>query len=89
MKELSDHPDIIITKANKGDAVVIRDVKDYISETHRQLNNKDHYKILNKYPTTTNAKLVNDTTKRFKKEKFLKEKITDGLKESNPKSPKF
>ena len=35
MKELSGHPDIIITKANKGDAVVVRDVKDYISETHR------------------------------------------------------
>ena len=47
-KELSDHTDIIITKANKGGAVVIIDVKDYINEAHRQLNNKDHYKILNK-----------------------------------------
>ena len=47
-KELSDHTDIIITKANKGGAVVIIDVKDYINEAHRQLNNKDHYKIVNK-----------------------------------------
>ena len=75
MKELSDHTDIIITKADKGGAVVFMDVKKYINEAHRQLNNKDHYKILNKDPTTTNAKLVNDTIQRFKKEKLLKKKL--------------
>ena len=42
MKELSDYTDIIITKAYKGRAVVIMDVKDYINEANRQLNNKDH-----------------------------------------------
>ena len=61
MKELSDHTDIIITKADKGGAVVIMNVKDYINEAHRQLNNKDDYKILNKDPTTTNAKLDQQT----------------------------
>ena len=78
MKELNDHTDIIITKADKRGVVVIMDVKDYINEVHRQLNNKDHYKILNKdpkRPTTTNAKLVNDTIQRFRKEKLLKEKL--------------
>ena len=66
------------------------DVKDYINEAHRQLNNKVHYKILNKDSTTTNAKLVNDTIQRFKKEKLHKEKIADGLKVSNPqKTRKF
>ena len=89
MKELSDHTDIIITKADKGGAVVFMDVKNYINEAHRQLNNKDHYKILNKDPTTTNTKLVNDTIQRFKKEKLLGEKIADDLKVSNPKTPKF
>ena len=44
MKELSDHTDIIITKHNKGGAVAIMDVKDYINEAHCQLNNKDCYK---------------------------------------------
>ena len=43
IKELSDLTDIIITKADKG-AVVITDIKDYINEGHRELNNKDHYK---------------------------------------------
>ena len=89
MKELSDHTDIIITKADQGGAVVIMDVEDYINEAHRQLNNKDHYEILNKDPTTTNAKLVNDAIQRFKKEILLKENIADGLKVSNSKTPKF
>ena len=89
MKELSDHTDIIITKSDKGGAAVIVYVKDYMNEAHCQVNNKDHYKILNKKLTTTNAKLVNDTIQRFKKEKLLKEKIADGLKVPNPKTPKF
>ena len=74
-KELSDHTEIIITKADKGGSTVITDVKDYINEAHRQLNNKSHYKILNKDSTTTNAKLVNDTIRRFKTEKLLKERL--------------
>ena len=89
IKELSDHTDIMITKTHKQGAVVIMDLKDSIKETHHQLNNKDHYKIFNKEPTTTNTKLVNDTIQRLKKKKLLIEKIADGLKVSNPKTSKF
>ena len=39
MKELSERVGIIITKADKGGAVVIVDVKDYIKQAERQLNN--------------------------------------------------
>ena len=65
------------------------DVKDHINETHCQFNNKDHSKKLNKDPTTTNAKLVNDAIQSFKKQNLLKDKIADVLKVSNPKTPKF
>ena len=40
MKEVSDDTGIIITKSDKGGAVVIMDVKDCVNEAHRQLNNK-------------------------------------------------
>ena len=46
MKELSEREDIIITKADKGGAVVIVDVKDYIKEAERQLNNTENYRKL-------------------------------------------
>ena len=38
MKELSNHTGIIITKADKGGAVVIMDIQDYINEAHGHLN---------------------------------------------------
>ena len=69
MKELSEREDIIITKADKGGAVVIVDVKDYIKEGERQLNNTENYRKLQEEPTATNMKLINDTMERFKKQK--------------------
>ena len=43
IKELSRREDIIITKADKGGAVVIVDTNDYIKEAVRQLNDKDNF----------------------------------------------
>ena len=43
LKELADRNDIIITKADKGGAVVIINVEDYVKETEHQLNNKNAY----------------------------------------------
>ena len=66
MKELSEWEDIIITKADKGDAVVIVGVKDYIKEAERQLSNTENYGKLQEDPTATNMKLVNDIIEKFK-----------------------
>ena len=46
--DLQERDDIIITNADKGGAVVIQDVKEYIKEGNRQLNNSDFYKRLTK-----------------------------------------
>ena len=46
MKKLSREEDIIITKVNKGGAVVIVDVQGYIKEAERQLNNIKNYRKL-------------------------------------------
>ena len=43
------------------------DTKDYIKKSHRQRNNKDCYTTLNKDPSTTNAKLMNDKIQRAEK----------------------
>ena len=89
MKELSEQEDIIITKADKGGAAVIVDVKDYIKEAERQLNNTKNYRKFQEDPTATNMKLVNDTIERFKKQKLINEKVAEGLKRNDPKTPKF
>ena len=89
MKELSEREDIIIKKADKGAAVVIVDVKGYIKEVERQLNNTENYRKLREDPTTTNIKLVNDTIERFKKQKLINEKVAEVHKRNDPKTPKF
>ena len=88
LKELADRNDIIITKANKGGAVVIIDVKDYIKEAEHQLTNKDSYKKLQYDPTQTHSRLVNDTITRLKNYKLITENIAKGLQVQQPDTPK-
>ena len=89
MKELSEREDIAITKADKGGGVVIVDVKDYISEAERQLNNTENYWKLQEDLTATNMELVNATKERLKKQKLRNEKGAEHLKRNDPKTPKF
>ena len=89
MKELSEREDIIITKSDKDNAVVIVYIKDYIKEAERQLSNTENYRKLQEDPTATNMKLVNDAIERFKKQKLINEKVAEGLKRNYPKTPKF
>ena len=43
MEDLRTREDVVITKADKGGAVVVQDVKDYVKEANRQLSNKNFY----------------------------------------------
>ena len=74
---------------NKGGAVVVIDVNDYITEAKRQLNDSKNYKVLAKDPTTTNNDLVNQTIDRITKEQFINENIANGLKNPSPRTPQF
>ena len=89
LKELADRNDIIITKADKGGAVVIIDVEDYVKEAEHQLSNKDGYKKLQYDPTQTHSRLVNDTITRFKNDKLITENIAKGLQVEQPDTPKI
>ena len=88
LKELADQNDINITKADKGGAVVIIDVEDYVKEAEHQLSNKDAYKKLRYDPTQTHARLVNDTITRFKNDKLITKNIAKGLQVQQPETPK-
>ena len=68
MKEISKREDIIITKADKGGAVIIATEKDYTKEAERQLNNTKNCRKLQEDLMARNMKLTSDTTGRFKKQ---------------------
>ena len=57
MQELQSRNDIIID-ANKGGAVVILDVEDYVKEAERLLNNKENYRKINCDPAAANNETI-------------------------------
>ena len=81
--------DLIITNADKGGALVIMNTDNYIKEDNQQLSHKASYKQLTQDPTLQHNRIVNQTIEKFKNQKLLPKKIADGLKVTNPKTPKF
>ena len=64
--------DTIITRADKGGAIVIPDVKLYIKEAERQLNNTETYRPLPNDPTKINKTQLIKQLKYFRKNILLK-----------------
>ena len=64
---LQKRNDIIITKADKGGAVVILDIKDYIDEANRQLNGTNNYEQLDFDPTELHTEKNKIRNKQLKK----------------------
>ena len=62
LKEKVTCRQIRISRADKGGAIVIQDMKDYIDEAHRQLYNTDHYTRLQADPTRKIAQESNAIT---------------------------
>ena len=79
--------DIIITNADRGGALVILDVKDYVEEWERQLNNTDDYTHSQKDSAATNNELVLKVKKRFENEKLIQKNIAKGIKINSPRTP--
>ena len=65
------------------------DVNDSIREAKRQLINPRNYKVLAKYPPTSNNDLINQTIDRFTKEQLINDNIVNGLKNPSPRTPQF
>ena len=89
LHELKERDDIIITKADKGGAVVILNVDDYLKEANRQLSNTEFYQEVHSNLSSTHAEIVNKTIRDFVKEKLLPEQVANALVVDNPKTAKF
>ena len=89
LQNVSKRDDIIITKADKGGAVVIADVVDYVQEANRQLDSKGFYEKLTIDTTEINRIKVNRTINELKSSHLLNEKIANDLLISEAKTPQF
>ena len=79
LQQLSQRDDILITKVDKGGAVLIMDVDDYIRDANRQLNNTDFYKKIPNDPTESNRNEVNNTVNEFKLQRLLDDTTAKNL----------
>lgn len=89
MNDLKEREDIVVTKADKGGAVVVTDVDDYIKEATRQLSDRKFYKKVEENPTSLHAALVDNAIDGLKLQGHLEEKMANKLKTSNPKTPRL
>ena len=89
LQKLRNRDDIIITKADKGGAIVILDVEDYIAEAERQLNDTTSYEKLGFDPTPIYNQIINNNIDNLAKKSEITTKVSESLKNDKPKTPKF
>ena len=80
MNDLKNHDDIVICKSDKGGAVVIIDVNDYINDANRQLADRNFYEKQPENSTSEYAALVDNAIDGLKLQGKLDEKMAESLK---------
>ena len=89
LKDLQLREDIVITKADKGGAVVIWNTDDYIVEAERQLNDTSSYKKLENDPTQENVARIQTVLDQFQSQGSLEKKLAESLIPEKVKIPRF
>lgn len=85
LKKLNENENIVILKANKGEATMISNKKDYIEKTNDHLNNSRCYKKLEKTPINC---IMKDVSKAIK-ESTLHEEVKKKFITSSPIVPRI
>ena len=80
---------IVTVNADKGEAVTIMDITDYIEKAERQLNKREHYHQISKDQTAANNETVINVTEKFQKESLITKNVAKGLKTTSTRTPRF
>ena len=81
--------DDIITNSDKGGAVVIMDVEDYIKEANRQLSDTNNYQKLNIDPTELHTEKIKAIISNYKDTEQISSKMARSLLPDKVKTPAF
>ena len=69
--------------------MLVLDIKDYIDEANRQLNNTNNYKQLDFDPTELNTEKIKSKMNKLKNENLLNLKTASSLLEEKTQTPEF
>lgn len=74
LNRLRDNKDLVIKQADKGSAVVVMDLANYILEADRQLSDTNYYKVLDEPIFLKNKVEIKTVLTRMNKEGFIDKK---------------
>ena len=79
LRELSQNPDIVIKKADKGSAIVVMNSRDYLREGYRQLSDPDFYCKLDHDPTPKIREKIDETLTQMRAKGLITDDNFDHL----------
>ena len=71
LKDLASNKNIVVTKADKGNAVVILDKTDYQNRILKLIEDKKKFRVLENDPTIKRENSLLNTLNNFKKQKII------------------
>ncbi len=86
LKELKGRRDIIIKPADKGSAVVIMNVNDYLSEGYRQLADRNFYRPIDVDLTEDHTNIVFNTVEKLLDKGEISSKMFEYLTHTKPRA---
>ena len=86
---LTNNPELVIEKADKGSAVVVMNATDYLREGYRQLMDNKCYTKINHDPTTEVSEIITQKLIQMKVKGLITEKYLEFLKPQNCKHGQF
>jgi hypothetical protein len=88
-KFLEDNENLVITRADKGNATVILEKKEYDRKLHALLEDTSTYKKVNVDPTLTIQRKNNDIVKRMFENKYIEVALKKSLTTYNSVAPRI
>jgi len=85
---IRNNPDILFTRADKGNATVVLNTNTYIQKMEELLSDRETYIVVNKNPTPTIEKNLNDTLKKWLHRELISKKEFFRLRSSDSLLPK-
>lgn len=76
---IGNHPQILFTKADKGNTTVAIDISDYNNKMTNLLSDNETYAIIDKDPTKKITNGLRDLLTRWKKNKYIAESVYRSL----------
>ncbi|KAI4476864.1 hypothetical protein M0804_013191 [Polistes exclamans] len=86
---LKQNPNLIITRSDKGNNIVIMEKEEYIKQMNKLLEDRNTYSILNKDPTNRFERLANNLTIKLKNKSIILEEMGKNLRSYNLIAPKL